>query len=142
MAVASSQDFAEEILRTGAIAPTFMKADVLSDGFPEKYLPLQFDLILSNPPYVMDKEKALMRTNVLDHEPHLALFVPDEDPLKFYKAIALHSVRLLSADGTGIVEINEALGNETAALFTEAGFNDVRVENDLNDRPRFVIFRR
>ena len=135
----------------------FVKADVLSDNLPdvisesvitseaegrdEKSI-VQFDLLLSNPPYVMDKEKPLMRTNVLDHEPHLALFVPDDDPLKFYKAIARHSARLLSADGTGIVEINEALGPETAALFTATGFTDVRIENDLNDRPRFVIFRR
>lgn len=137
--VASFQDFAEEISRIGAIAPTFVKADVLAGLSALKH---KFDVVVSNPPYVMDKEKALMRKNVLDHEPHLALFVPDDDPLKFYKAIARHSVLLLSADGTGIVEINEALGVETAALFTAAGFTDVRLENDLNDRPRFVIFRR
>lgn len=137
--VASFQDFAEEISRIGAIAPTFVKADVLAGLSALKH---KFDVVVSNPPYVMDKEKALMRKNVLDHEPHLALFVPDDDPLKFYKAIARHSARLLSADGAGIVEINEALGVETAALFTAAGFTDVRLENDLNDRPRFVIFRR
>lgn len=137
--VASFQDFAEEISRIGAIAPTFVKADVLAGPSALKH---KFDVVVSNPPYVMDKEKALMRKNVLDHEPHLALFVPDDDPLKFYKAIARHSARLLSADGMGIVEINEALGPETAALFTAAGFADVRIENDLNDRPRFIIFRR
>ena len=151
LAVASTQDFAEEIQQTGALSPEFVKADVLSDDLAdiisneikdeEGKSIQQFDLLLSNPPYVMDKEKSLMRTNVLDHEPHLALFVPDDDPLKFYKAIARHSARLLSADGMGIVEINEALGPETAALFTEVGFTDVRIENDLNDRPRFVIFR-
>ena len=148
LAVASTQDFAEEIKQTGALSPVFVKADVLSDDLPDIISNAsedgdeQFDLLLSNPPYVMDKEKALMRSNVLDHEPHLALFVPDDDPLKFYRAIARHSVRLLSADGIGIVEINEALGPETAALFTDAGFTDVRIENDLNDRPRFIIFRR
>ena len=152
LAVASTQDFVDEMQQTGALSPEFVKADVLSDDLADiisnetKYEEgksiQQFDLLLSNPPYVMDKEKQLMRTNVLDHEPHLALFVPDDDPLKFYKAIALHSARLLSADGMGIVEINEALGPETAALFTAAGFADVRIENDLNDRPRFVIFHR
>ena len=148
LAVASTQDFAEEIKQIGALSPVFVKADVLSDELPDIISNAsedgdeQFDLLLSNPPYVMDKEKALMRSNVIDHEPHLALFVPDDDPLKFYKAIARHSVRLLSADGIGIVEINEALGPETAALFTDAGFTDVRIENDLNDRPRFIIFRR
>ena len=141
LAVASTQDFAEEIQQTGALSPEFVKADVLSDDLAdiisneikdeEGKSIQQFDLLLSNPPYVMDKEKSLMRTNVLDHEPHLALFVPDDDPLKFYKAIARHSARLLSADGMGIVEINEALGPETAALFTEVGFTDVRIENDL-----------
>ena len=148
LAVASSQDFVDEMQQTGALSPEFVKADVLSDDLADIISNAsedgdeQFDLLLSNPPYVMDKEKALMRSNVLDHEPHLALFVPDDDPLKFYKAIARHSARLLSADGMGIVEINEALGPETAALFTAAGFADVRIENDLNDRPRFVIFRR
>ena len=148
LAVASTQDFVEEIKQTGALSPVFVKADVLSDDLPDIISNAsedgdeQFDLLLSNPPYVMDKEKALMRSNVLDHEPHLALFVPDDDPLKFYRAIARHSVRLLSADGIGIVEINEALGPETAALFTDAGFTDVRIENDLNDRPRFIIFHR
>ena len=152
LAVASSQDFVDEMQQTGALSPEFIKADVLSDDLAdiisnetkdeEGKSIQQFDLLLSNPPYVMDKERSLMRTNVIDHEPHLALFVPDDDPLKFYKAIARHSACLLSADGTGIVEINEALGPETAALFTEVGFTDVRIENDLNDRPRFIIFRR
>ena len=139
--VASSQDFADEIRRTGAVAPHFVKADVLSDDLPAM-LSGRYDLILSNPPYVMDKEKALMRTNVLDHEPHLALFVPDDDPLVFYRAIASHAAVLLSDSGVCMVEINEALGSETASLFTAAGFTDVRIAADLNDRPRFVISRR
>lgn len=139
--VASSQDFADEIRRTGAVAPHFVKADVLSDDLPAM-LSGRYDLILSNPPYVMDKEKALMRTNVLDHEPHLALFVPDDDPLMFYRVIASHAAVLLSDSGVCMVEINEALGAETASLFTAAGFTDVRIAADLNDRPRFVISRR
>lgn len=139
--VASSQDFADEIRMTGAVAPHFVKADVLSDDLPAM-LSGRYDLILSNPPYVMDKEKALMRTNVLDHEPHLALFVPDDDPLVFYRAIASHAAVLLSDSGVCMVEINEALGSETASLFTAAGFTDVRIVSDLNDRPRFVISRR
>lgn len=139
--VASSQDFADEIRRTGTVAPHFVKADVLSDDLPAM-LSGRYDLILSNPPYVMDKEKALMRTNVLDHEPHLALFVPDDDPLIFYRAVASHASALLFETGVCMVEINEALGPETASLFTAAGFTDVRIVSDLNDRPRFVISRR
>ena len=142
--VASSQDFYDEMRRTGAVVPHFVNADVLSKGLPALLQKddSEYDLILSNPPYVMDKEKALMRTNVLDHEPHLALFVPDDDPLIFYRAIASHAAVLLSETGVCIVEINEALGPETAALFTSAGFTDVRIVSDLNDRPRFVISRR
>ena len=141
--VASSQDFADEMRRTGAVAPHFVKADVLSEGLPAMLQKgdSEYDLILSNPPYVMDKEKVLMRTNVLDHEPHLALFVPDDDPLLFYRAIASHASALLSETGVCMVEINEALGPETAALFSAAGFTDVRFAADLNDRPRFVIAR-
>lgn len=140
LAVASSQDFEKETSQTGARTPKFVKSDVLQEVLSldgtEKY-----DIIVSNPPYVMDSEKALMRTNVLDHEPHLALFVPDDDPLKFYKALAVHSSRLLKEDGFGIVEINEALGAETAELFVKAGFR-AEVVKDLYEKDRFVKFSR
>lgn len=136
--VAASQDFTEEISRTRASAPIFLKADVL-DVTPDSF-PRDCDLILSNPPYVMDSEKALMRSNVLDHEPHMALFVPDHDPLLFYKAVARHASSLLASEGVGIVEINEALGEETAAVFRMAGFGRAEVVNDLNDKARFVLF--
>lgn len=161
LSVASGQDFREEMLVTGAEAPTFIKADVLHDplsgtvmsvttgkeasvmpGAYRTFPASGYDLILSNPPYVMDKEKALMRPNVLDHEPHLALFVPDEDPLIFYRAIAAHAALLLSEGGMCIVEINEALGPETAALFRSAGLSEVRIEPDFSDRPRYVVARR
>ena len=140
LSVASSQDFVHEMEQTGANAPRFVRADVLQEtlslGGPEKY-----DILVSNPPYVMDSEKALMRANVLDHEPHLALFVPDDDALKFYKAIALHASRLLKEDGFGIVEINEALGPETAELFVQVGFR-AEVVKDLFEKDRFVKFSR
>ena len=150
LAVASGQDFVEEMARTGACAPKFLKADVLSSPeqllcHPERsegsFAP-KYDILVSNPPYVMDKEKALMRSNVLDHEPHLALFVSDEDPLLFYRAIADWALAVLKPDGYGIVEINEALGLQTADLFRAAGLRDVKVIKDLSDRDRFVSFRR
>lgn len=148
--VARNQGFAEEMVRTGAKAPTFVKADVLAGpgGLPASDCMSghnntgTFDLILSNPPYVMNKEKALMRPNVLDHEPHLALFVPDEDPLVFYRAVARWAVSLLAPNGTGIVEINEALGPETAQVYIDAGFSHTEILKDLTDRDRFVLFRR
>lgn len=151
--IASSQDFSEEIHRTRAVAPRFVKADVLSDNLPDilykdaaKDVSVEahsrrYDLIVSNPPYVMDKEKVLMRANVLEHEPHLALFVPDDDPLVFYRALARHSLRLLAENGVGMVEINEALGEETADVFRSVGFS-AEVVKDLSDKDRFVRFFR
>lgn len=137
LAVASGQDFAEEMALTGACAPKFLKADVLCH--PEPSL-CQFDIIVSNPPYVMDKEKALMRSNVLEHEPHLALFVPDDDPLLFYRAVADWANVLLKPEGFGMVEINEALGPETADVFRSAGFSSVTIIKDLAEKDRFVMF--
>ena len=141
LSVASSQDFSEEIARTGAVAPSFIKADVLA-GPSASGLTDRFDILVSNPPYVMDKEKALMRPNVLDHEPHLALFVSDDDPLIFYRAIADWAQALLKPGGYGIVEINEALGDDTARIYIDAGFHSVEIIKDLSDRDRFVSFRR
>ena len=141
LSMASSQDFREEQSRTGASSPAFIKADVLRDIPDEDPFSEKFDLILSNPPYVMDKEKKLMRTNVLDHEPHLALFVPDDDPLVFYRAVGAWASRLLAEGGTGIVEINEALGSETADVFLDAGFRSAEIIKDFSQRDRFVVFR-
>jgi release factor glutamine methyltransferase len=149
LSVASSQDFIEEMDRTHAFKPCFIKADVLKGpavcaNFFSDYATLspKFDIIVSNPPYVMDSEKPLMRTNVLDHEPHLALFVPDDDALKFYVAVAQWAAKLLAEDGIGVVEINEALGKETARVFIDAGFSQVEIVKDLHDKDRFVRFSR
>lgn len=131
LAVAAGQGF------ESVVAQKFVKADVLAG--PVEGLG-SFDMILSNPPYVMDSEKALMRKNVLDHEPWLALFVSDDDPLVFYRAVASWAKQLLTPGGLGLVEINEALGPETAEVFLLAGFTDVQVLTDLSDRPRFVRF--
>ena len=148
--VASGQDFADEMLQTGAHAPSFVNADVLcSDllsvmkqqcGQCEIPSDSKFDIILSNPPYVMDSEKAMMRKNVLDHEPHMALFVPDADPLVFYRAVADQAYELLAPDGFGVVEINEALGEETAEVFRSRGFLKAEVVKDLYEKDRFVRF--
>jgi release factor glutamine methyltransferase len=138
LSVASSQDFSGEMARTGASAPTFTKADILAG--PASHKTQQYDIILSNPPYVMDKEKPLMRSNVLDYEPHLALFVPDADPLIFYRAVADWAAELLAPDGFGVVEINEALGEETAEVFRTRGFAKAEVVKDLYEKDRFVRF--
>lgn len=137
--VADNQDFSEEISATGARRPQFIKADVLAKPLTSLG---QFDIIVSNPPYVRESEKAQMRPNVLDHEPHLALFVSDDDPLVFYRAVARWAVLMLKKGGYGIVEINEALASDTERVFCEHGFADVRTIKDLHDRDRFVLFRR
>lgn len=136
--VADNQGFSEEISVSGAIRPQFVKADVLA--YPLTSLG-QFDMIVSNPPYVMESEKALMRSNVLDYEPHLALFVSDDDPLIFYRAVAEWALLMLRPGGYGIVEINEALALETEEIFRDLGFRNVRTVKDLHDKDRFVDFR-
>lgn len=136
--VADNQGFSEEISVSGAIRPQFVKADVLA--YPLTSLG-QFDMIVSNPPYVMESEKALMRSNVLDYEPHLALFVSDDDPLIFYRAVAEWALLMLRPGGYGIVEINEALALETEEIFRNLGFRNVRTVKDLHDKDRFVDFR-
>ncbi|MGM9764279.1 MAG: peptide chain release factor N(5)-glutamine methyltransferase [Candidatus Cryptobacteroides sp.] len=139
-------------------APHFLRADVLgaASGIrpgdcPEEQscslsdiIPAteQFDVILSNPPYVRESEKALMRSNVLDHEPHMALFVPDSDALRFYRAIAAFAASHLAPAGFCLVEINEALGPDTAECFRSAGFTHVEILHDLSSKPRFVLVSR
>lgn len=126
-----------EDVPSGANAPEFVCSDLLG-GCRE--ICGCFDLLLSNPPYVMEKEKAAMRRNVLEHEPGIALFVPDDDPLLFYRALASVSLRLLDSSGTGIVEINEALGAETAAVFEAAGYRKTEILRDIFGKDRFVRF--
>lgn len=117
-------------------SPTFLKADILK----QPAIGGEFDLIVSNPPYVLCEEKGNMRLNVLNYEPEMALFVPDDDPLVFYRAIALWSKTLLRDGGAGLVEINERLGDETAALFAGSGFEQVETINDYFGKNRFVKF--
>ena len=119
-------------------SPSFLQADVLDTEQAFPYGP--FDLIVSNPPYVLERERAQMRPNVLDWEPALALFVPDDDPLRFYRAVARWARRFLRPGGVGLVEINEALGPETAGVFRTAGFKNVQNLPDFYKKVRFVRF--
>ena len=136
--VARSQNFSQELKAKGALAPTFVAADVLDTEQEFNYG--SFDLILSNPPYIMEKEKPLLRRNVIDYEPASALFVPDDDPLLYYRAIARWSDRFLSAEGKGLTEINEVLGKETLAVFGDAGFGQTDIVTDFYDKNRFIFY--
>ena len=138
LTVASGQDFSSETGSSDAVAPMFKVCDVLGDEIP--FAPESFDLVLSNPPYIMESQKDEMRINVVGFEPHLALFVPDTDPLVFYRAVARWSQFLLAPGGKGIVEINDKLGPDTHRMFESSGFEDVRTIKDYSDKNRFVIF--
>ena len=138
--VARSQNFSQELKEKGALAPTFVAADVLDTE--QEFNFGSFDLILSNPPYIMEKEKPTLRRNVLDYEPAIALFVPDENPLLFYKAISRWSQRFLSPEGKGLTEINEVLGKETLAVFEGAGFPQSDIVTDFYDKNRFIFYTR
>jgi release factor glutamine methyltransferase len=116
----------------------FEKVDILQYLSDEARTEMQFDVIVSNPPYVTRQEAAQMRNNVLNFEPHLALFVEDNDPLIFYQAIARFAFRALKKDGLVVVEINESLGQETADVFTQTGFTEAVVIKDIHQKNRFV----
>jgi release factor glutamine methyltransferase len=113
------------------------QVDILA-GLPPGVAPASLDILVSNPPYVRESERALMRENVLAWEPATALFVPDNDPLLFYRRLAAVAEALLRPGGSCWLEINEALGAETAALFASAAFEPVEVVADFLGRPRFV----
>lgn len=112
----------------------FIHADILDDTIN---LPQTFDCIVSNPPYVLNSEKQLMQKNVLDYEPHNALFVDDNNALVFYKAVAYVAKQWLNKNGNVYVEINESLPAETAAVFKKQGFT-TSVKNDINGKPRMI----
>lgn len=98
----------------------------------------QFDIIVSNPPYVLEKEQKQMKDNVLKHEPHLALFVDNASPLVFYKALRKIAQKNLSQNGLCFAELNEAFGVETKALFDEVSFQNVILKKDTFGKIRML----
>jgi release factor glutamine methyltransferase len=118
----------------------FFPCDILRQPeAPAAHLaPASVQAIVSNPPYVRRSEQSLMQPNVLRYEPHLALFVDDDDPLVFYRAIASLARQYLAPNGFVLVEINEALADATARVFRSAGYPDTAVKEDLNGKNRFV----
>lgn len=98
-----------------------------------------FDHIVSNPPYIPEKDKEFMDTNVLDYDPELALFVPNNDPLRFYKAIEAFSVKHLKSGGKLFLEIHEELGEETKAIFQKSPWKSSEIIKDLSDKNRIII---
>lgn len=118
--------------------PEFILADVLA-GPLKSQIEGDFDIIISNPPYVRESEKKLMRKNVLDYEPDLALFVEDSNPLVFYKAIIEWAKAKLKQGGWVFLEINEDFGKEITDLYLVGGFQNVSIVKDFFEKDRFLI---
>ena len=127
-------DLAAENARNLGVKVAFHHVDILN-AVPQ---PQQFHIIVSNPPYICMHEQQLMEDNVLRYEPHSALFVPDNDPLLFYRAIARYASVALKPGGKLYFEINAAYGNDTANLLSEFHFADIEVVRDFYGRDRFV----
>jgi len=119
-------------------AITFVRADILQTESMLTAFASDFDLIVSNPPYVCESEKASMSVNVLDYEPHEALFVPDNEPLLYYRAIADFALQRLSPDGRLFLEINPLHSAETVDLLLRKDFIDISIHPDLSAKERFI----
>ena len=124
---------ARENAKLNHVAVTFEQVDILAHPSPR-----QWDLIVSNPPYICENEKAQMESHVLEHEPHLALFVPDNDPLLFYRAIADFALRSLSPGGRLFFEINPLYATDLANLLSAMSYHDIEIRNDQFDKPRMI----
>lgn len=134
-------DISEEALRTAESNAKALKAEVAfckRDALRTEESVAPWDLIVSNPPYICDSERADMDDNVLLHEPHTALFVPDDDPLRFYRAIARYALHSLSNGGSLLFECNTRYAEATGEMMREMGFEDVTVNDDCFGLPRFV----
>lgn len=112
----------------------FIQDDILNSEIEHP----NFEIIISNPPYVTLKDKTLMHANVTDFEPHTALFVPEDRPLLFYDAIAGFAVQNLVPGGLLFFEINEAFGKETVELLVDKGFTNIELRKDLSGRDRMI----
>ncbi len=117
------------------VSVNFELVDALRPPHPT---PGSLDIIVSNPPYVCQQERADMERHVLDHEPSLALFVPDDDPLLFYRAIADYALQALRPGGRLYFELNCRFAHETADMLQQAGFSDVCIRKDQYGKDRFI----
>ena len=139
-------DISDDALRIAAenakranVHVSFEKVDVLNTSLLNRERPATgLDIIVSNPPYICNKERATMERNVLEHEPELALFVPDDDPLLFYRAIARYAARALKPSGQLFFEINPLYADEMQQMLSEEGFSHIEVRNDQFGKQRFT----
>lgn len=118
----------------------FVEGDALAD-FSADFEDIAFDAIISNPPYIPDSDRSLMRKNVTEHEPHIALFVEDSDPLIFYRAIARTGRKVLAEDGGLYFEIYESLVEEMVTMLKQEGYENIVVKEDFRGKPRMICAR-
>lgn len=137
-------DISKEALNTAIknaelnqVAVKFIEYDILNPTKKE-LISSKYDIIISNPPYVTNSEKSKMHQNVLNHEPHIALFVPDEDALVFYSSIADFALKNLNKNGFLFLEINEAYGNNTVDLLLNKGFKSAEIRQDMYGKDRMI----
>ena len=134
---------ARENARQNHVQAAFEQVDILS--IPPHYLEEgreRFSLIVSNPPYIINKERAKMEANVLHYEPHLALFVPDDDPLLFYRAIALYGLTALKPDGWLYFEINPLFANDLRQMLASMSYHDIAIKEDAFGKQRMIRAQR
>jgi release factor glutamine methyltransferase len=129
-------DTAKQNTQLNGVDVDFIQADILN--FKSAIEDPKFEIIISNPPYVTLYDKTQMHTNVTDFEPHSALFVPEDDPLLFYKAIADFALDNLNDNGLLFLEINESLGKETVELLRSKGFKAIVLRKDMSGRDRMI----
>ncbi len=139
--VVSAWDISEQALsvasenaRMNNVDIAFSRVDVLSTDIPD----IKTDIIVSNPPYITDSEKTDMERNVLEWEPGLALFVPDDDPLRFYRRIAEIGIDILNCEGLIYFEINRAYGKETVEMLSSMGYRNIELRKDLSGNDRMI----
>ena len=128
-----------EMLKAGNVRIEYQDALMLPKAAEaESSLSKGWNIIVSNPPYICEKEKADMEKNVLEHEPSIALFVPDEEPLKFYRAIAEYASSALKSEGALYFEINPIYEKETREMLEELGFKDIETKEDAFGKKRMM----
>ncbi len=130
----SALKVAKKNAKSNAVEIDFIEANILE----LQKLPYNFDVIVSNPPYVRDAEKRMIRNNVINYEPHLALFVKDNDPLLFYEKISELATEYLIGDGLLYFEINQYLGNETKEMLSKKKFKEIELKKDIYGNDRMI----
>ena len=136
---AQALDVARENARNLKTKVTFRQEDILKAAPPAAPC---YDIIVSNPPYIAESEKADMDARVLDYEPSTALFVPDDDPLRFYRAIAEYALKALVSDGNLYFEINSNYGPQMKEMLADKGFADIEISRDFRGNIRYASARR